>query len=469
LNSTASKNTGFEPARLNLFSLVQLTLAQDRLKYPSSDKEKRSERTIDALGNFYPIDPKLEWPEIPPSPRQPPVQDKTVLFLGAGASACEVIPVQSRLLRYAMQYCSDDTSSMRLNEDWRLVLKLLRRFAPGVSVDRMQLEDCLTFLDKASELQEVIGGRGPRDLAEPRRAMLNCISQTIDAACRGRLDLEPQEVESKRDPTPMNSLGDFLRKEAKSERGKWAVVSTNWDTTLDFALLGDSPSMIDYCTYTIPWERHFKDYRGPPKTPLREVPSLWKRALNLPTIKLLKLHGSLNWLLCPTCARLYVSSTHDIGLRGLVKSGLEPPRRRYCPECLRIAGGTDRAPIMREVLVTPTMLKWLDMVHLRMIWYNALIEIAEAKRVIFAGYSAPLADFELRYMLAKAFSVRKSRPKVLVVTRNRRVSDDVDERVKQKELRELRRNYQGLLGADMELETWGIDGLVEQIVDGKLA
>jgi len=430
------------------------------LKHPSLSKEKRSERSIESLGNFYPIIPKREWPELAPSRGQPQAKKKTVLFLGAGASACEVVPVQSRLLHYAEKYCPLDAPKVGLDQDWKIVVKLLERFAPDVSMDQRQLEDCLTFMDKADVSGEVIAGSGPLDLAGPRRAILNCISHTIDAAQWRRLDLEGPELGSQRDPTPMRTLGAFLKKEAKRERGRWAIVSTNWDTKLDFALSGDSPSVIDYCTYTIPWERHFADRPDSLLTSFREVPSTWKRALGLPIVKLLKLHGSLNWLWCPTCSRLFVSLDYNIGLRGMLKSGLDPRRRFYCPECGAIAGGKDRAPIMREVLVTPTMLKWLDMVHLRMIWYNALVEISEAERVIFVGYSAPLADFELRYMLAKAFSVRGSRPDVLVVSRKGKAS---------KELNQLKGNFEGLLGAGVEMEDWGIDGLVERIVAGELA
>ncbi len=433
------------------------------MEHPSSGKKEDSESSIDSLGSFYQIIPRRDWPGFATPSLKSDSGNKTVLFLGAGASACEVVPVQGRLLHYAEKYCSPK-SKIGLDLDWKIVVKFLQRLAPGVPIDRRQLEDCLTFLDKAEVSQEVIAGFGRLGLVEPRRALMNCISHTIAAAQRGQLDLEGQELASRRRQTPMVKLGKFLRKEAKTVRGRWSIVSTNWDTTLDFALGGKASSVIDYCTYTNPWERYYRDLEDESdrsRTRVREVPSIWKRPLGRPTVKLLKLHGSLNWLWCPTCSRLFVSSTHNIGLRGTVRSGLKPYRRRfYCPECRIIAGSDYRAPILREVLVTPTMLKRLDMVHLRMIWYNALVEIAEAKRVIFVGYTAPLADFELRYMLAKAFSVRQTRPKVYVISRGQEDPEQL------KKLQELKENYEGLLGDSVESRGYGVDGLVDRLVKG---
>ena len=42
--------------------------------------------------------------------------------------------------------------------------------------------------------------------------------------------------------------------------------------------------------------------------------------------------------------------------------------------------------------------------QIKNIWHNAYLDIAEAKKIIFIGYSFPMADFELRYLLKKAIN-----------------------------------------------------------------
>ena len=339
-----------------------------------------------------------------------------------------------------------------------MVTEFLERLAPSVRIAGRSLEDCLTFLDKADVAQEVIAGTGPKQASEPRRALLNCIANVLDAAQDGTLTpfLNERERRARRVPSPMTQLGQFLTERANAgERDRWSVVSTNWDTTLDYALgRGPVAPVVDYCTYTLPWARYYRTRDEAKHGSLDDVPSVWKRPLKQPTVKLLKLHGSLNWLWCPTCSRLLVSPKWNIGLRGTAPSGQVPRRRRfYCPECRPDDGTTETAPLLREVLVTPTMIKRLDMVHLKMIWYNALVEISQAHRVVFVGYSAPPADYEVRYMLAKAFAAGNRERTVHVVTT-------------QKSARALRQNYQRLLGGAVRVSTYGVEGLVDRMLAG---
>ena len=99
------------------------------------------------------------------------------------------------------------------------------------------------------------------------------------------------------------------------------------------------------------------------------------------------------------------------------------------------------------------MIKRLEMVHLKTIWYNALVEISQARRVVFVGYSAPPADYEVRYMLAKAFASGDRDRKVIVAT----IPTGADD---------LLKNYQRLVGGTVELYTKGVDGLVNEILAG---
>lgn len=417
------------------------------------------------MEGIYRLDKPRRWPTAAEHPGRPANENKTVLFLGAGASSHEVVPVQSRLLECASTFCAESRAALELPKDWKTVAEFLERLAPGVPIGERPLEDCLTFLDKADVAQEVVAGTGPKDSRGPRRALLNCIGNVLDAAQDGTLIpfLNDRERAARRDASPMKRLGQFLTELAVAgKRDRWSVVSTNWDTTLDRALgRGPTAPVVDYCTYTIPWERYYRYDGEPAEGTVADVPSVWKRPLRLPTVKFLKLHGSLNWLWCPTCSRLFVSPIRNIGLRGTVPSRLKPARRVYCPECRPSDGTTATAPLLREVLVTPTMIKRLDMVHLKMIWYNALVEISEARRVVFVGYSAPQADYEVRYMLAKAFASGNRDRDVRVVTTAGATSAETEQKIK-----DVRQNYQRLIGGTVRVSTEGIEGFVDKIVAG---
>jgi len=49
----------------------------------------------------------------------------------------------------------------------------------------------------------------------------------------------------------------------------------------------------------------------------------------------------------------------------------------------------------------PTFIKDLSNPQFKIIWQNAGIEISEASRIVFIGYSLPQADFEMRQLLSR--------------------------------------------------------------------
>ena len=53
----------------------------------------------------------------------------------------------------------------------------------------------------------------------------------------------------------------------------------------------------------------------------------------------------------------------------------------------------------------PTFLKDLSIFQLKLSWQIAGIELQEASKIVFMGYSFPMADFEFRQLLAR--SVRR--------------------------------------------------------------
>lgn len=49
----------------------------------------------------------------------------------------------------------------------------------------------------------------------------------------------------------------------------------------------------------------------------------------------------------------------------------------------------------------PTFLKDLSNFQIKLIWQNAGVELMEARRLVFLGYSLPYADFEFRQLISR--------------------------------------------------------------------
>jgi hypothetical protein len=123
--------------------------------------------------------------------------------------------------------------------------------------------------------------------------------------------------------------------------------------------------------------------------------------------KLLKLHGSLNWLHCPYDHRLDIgiapSGRASKMLAELYRRGevnhldvsYEGDGATPCPDC-----GTP----LRPVLITPTHLKDYRNPHIARIWYEAGRELQQAQRAIFVGYGMPDDDVDVVYLFKRGLA-----------------------------------------------------------------
>ena len=343
---------------------------------------------------------------LPPRPqRATPLRNKTVFVLGAGASAVDSIPAQRDLLAKAFEpgFVLADRVDLGILEEQKAHIREFAGRLYGIKdVERLvkiPLEDPLTAIDRAMRRRETLQGINSHDLEKFRRAFQFCIAAVIDSA-QSRANGNLSSATAR--------FSERLARDAERNKERHVILSLNWDTLLDRALVSARPRkswIVDYCTYTYHWDRD--DQEGDTITKdishITKVPRRWK------TLKVLKPHGSLNWLYCPTCDRLFTHADRNIG-----RFGAYPPgngRRRYCKFC-----GKERSTV-EPLIISPTMLKDLEQTHLRVIWHNAHIELSEASEVVFIGYSFPTADYEFRYLLARALGSGEAckRPMVRVV------------------------------------------------------
>jgi NAD-dependent SIR2 family protein deacetylase len=167
------------------------------------------------------------------------------------------------------------------------------------------------------------------------------------------------------------------------------VISTNWDVLLDNSIYSEIAThrhnaVVDYCCYISSKDQDDDSIK----------PGLEKLGEGGFNIKLLKLHGSLNWLQCPRCMRLYARFARKIAIESF-------ETRTSCRHCDRNFPEERDNHLLASNLIMPTFIKDLSNPQYKIIWQNAGIELSEADKLVFIGYSLPSADFEMRQLLSR--------------------------------------------------------------------
>jgi len=164
------------------------------------------------------------------------------------------------------------------------------------------------------------------------------------------------------------------------------AISLNYDVLLDsvlFRIADRHDAKLSYCC-DIQTEAY------------RERPANFGR--------LMKLHGSLNWLYCACCRRLDLamsdgaqkaarcSLVNDLAAQNSLDEHYLI-RPRMCGDC--------RTP-MRATIITPTRTKDYRNPHIQSIWYEAERTLRRAEHVCFVGYSVPDDDLEVIDLLRRS-------------------------------------------------------------------
>ena len=316
---------------------------------------------------------------------------RTVIFLGAGASVAEGAPTQAKLFREYFQHCRTKRRRSGQHQwDRELPTFFLEFF--GIDVDNDDpakipfptFEEVLGVLEIADSQEESFRDWGTSHLVDARQKpriqhihelLILLIAEVLDKKLRREGEHHRRLLQ---------------RLDAAQALGRTSFVSLNYDILIDNALLdlyqrGGGGWDLDYAV----------DFSNVEMT--ADLPdSKWHRPDPERSILLLKLHGSLNWLYCPTCRTL----------------SLTPKQKRVCQlkwrpqDCLCRECDTLAVPIV----IPPTYFKALSNLYLRQIWDRAEKELAQAERIIFCGYSFPDADIHVKYLLKRAELNRRSMP-----------------------------------------------------------
>ncbi|WP_433627619.1 hypothetical protein [Chryseobacterium cucumeris] len=320
---------------------------------------------------------------------------KTVYFLGAGFSADAGGPIQNDIIKFVLsnefKRCFELNSKVEQARNKFILFIEKDLYIPKDLWNNIALEDIFTPIDRAISNGKSFKGFDVKELVNLREEFHYLMGIAIHYGV-DHLD------------KPKGYIYDFAKyinlvaKERLKgiENDNIAIITTNWDLLLDNDLnrfvrsFSDNEktegrnrlAVVDYCCYisSLDEDEFIK-------------PGLLALGRNGYNIKYLKLHGSMNWLHCPSCQRMFIK--YDI--KTMLSS-----TDYHCSHCKRNYQIENSSSVkLNSNLLLPTFIKDLSNIQIQLVWQNAGIELAEATKVVFVGYSLPSADFEIRQLLSK--------------------------------------------------------------------
>jgi hypothetical protein len=281
---------------------------------------------------------------------------KELIFLGAGASAADGAPVQNQLFaRYFAQPAHHtDADLIRFFKDFYGIENKKRTHTQYPT-----FEEILGILEFSLVRGESFKGY-PQIPSDPKVQKIR--EQIVFLIAK----ILKHDIDSRR--TNHNALVNRLIQENRIL--ETAFLSLNYDILIDNALTEIHDRYdLDYCAEFANFERENDWHRPRPER----------------AIKLFKLHGSLNWLYCPSCISLTITPK--------VKSvSTIADRPIKCQDC---------DSQMTPIIIPPTFFKVMSNYFLQEIWRKAETALLNIDRIIFCGYSFPDADVHVKYMLKR--------------------------------------------------------------------
>jgi hypothetical protein len=193
--------------------------------------------------------------------------------------------------------------------------------------------------------------------------------------------LDTPILESNASRARLSAFANWVNKEAKKENQSLGIISTNYDTALESKLFDlDRENVSKHFDFGFSWRAVSKDK-------IHERPAD-------PLYRFYKLHGSLNWLRCELCERIYINRSYSITPQAF-RDRVDGENTCYC--------GHAR---LRAVIVAPSLVRDMRDANLLEVWKHALELLRTANEWIIIGYSFPPEDIAIRSLFIRAYQGR---------------------------------------------------------------
>jgi hypothetical protein len=317
------------------------------------------------------------------------MSEKPIVILGAGATAACGGPLTDQILPAALNGKMAHDDQKTLVADREELLGLTRQFLGdcfNVPLQRPEVtkDDCPSLPMVLSMLRQSVARKRPMGnwegerLVKAKRAIEYAAFAVIEAALRS----------VPRDNPHRNLLEPLYLRGVEP-----VVVSLNYDVIVDNEMFALNER---YRGKFLPDEQRLEV--PPPKYCVDIATDRYKKFLTAGSFgRLMKIHGSLNWLYCDLCQRLdlFISEGmrtgkaldelyHSVPFNDAYSCRGTPCRNQ--PRC---------KGFISPILITPTFIKDYENRHIEQVWQQAENAMKEADRAVIVGYSLPTDDVEV--------------------------------------------------------------------------
>ncbi|MGB3477591.1 MAG: SIR2 family protein [bacterium] len=334
------------------------------------------------------------------------MSDRIVFFLGNGAAIAEMDNkiYTSELLAKAIQEFDHDQQIKNIKK----FVKQIFAIESFNDISRIPtFEEVLTLIDVCLQKKEEFSGDWRLDnLTKLRKNMTYLLYKILDNRLETSKDIHENFVKKL-----FGNRGDC---------NKYSFLTLNYDILLDNPLIDLRNKPLElYLDFGIHL-RNFDLTAEEKKDPETARKYKWDKPKDNKSVLLLKLHGSLSWLHCPTCNDI-ITTPKEKG----VKYIYDPQVRndnilKQCAVC-----GSLRKP----VIIPPTWQKEYVNPNLVRMWLTAERLLQKTNKVFFIGYSLPESDVNVRYLLKKSL-YRKNAPVEIYIINTADLDSDERKRYK---------------------------------------
>lgn len=297
---------------------------------------------------------------------------KTIFILGAGASAHANVPVTKDFFGKAIDLIDGEQIDEEDLEYFNMIrsffMDRIRLVSSNFNFDIENIETIFSLIEMAKLTGKFLD-LPLKEIEKLHIAINKFIVRTIEKTSH----LEVNRAGNITSPESYKMFYNYFIEGIKNDENKFCVISFNYDLALDFVIeFYDGPKSINYC-----------------------LPE--QNRLNYNALKLLKLHGSINWATCTNknCNNIRVISIRDdIGIKG---NPLRPIEASKIIKTLKCECGDKLNDL--PLIVPPTWNK-TGSYNIENVWHQTVKELSEAKNIFIIGYSMPPADIFFQYLLA---------------------------------------------------------------------
>lgn len=318
--------------------------------------------------------------------RYSPTRD-VVFVLGAGASRPDGVPLQRDMLPMIISGGIEEIGNSEIGQIVTEFIKDNFQFNPQTN-QYPQLEAVFGFIDYFIQQNESLNAKYTNEkIRDIKEYLIKLIHYVVNLRTNKQ-----------------SHYYHLFWKAIQKNNSNVSIITLNYDTLLEqaFDFLFKSHGYIDYCIPLMNYEPipeldNYNFWVNP-----REPVSISENENPIP-IKIVKVHGSLNWKYCNCCNQTLLTPwDRAIDLKkGKFLGYTYPDNQEYefvCP-----IDGTE----FRTLIMPPTYLKTIHHPIISQLMSEASREIRATKKVIFVGYSLSSSDVHIKALLKKQITSEK--------------------------------------------------------------